>query len=46
MANGLKTSTEENEKGYPSFPTKDEQKRKLIMLEILSVFLKRSMQFG
>jgi len=41
-AYGVKTSTEENRKGYPGFPTIWEQKSKLTMLEIGSVILKRS----
>jgi len=39
---GVKTSTEENRKGYPGFPSIPEQKSKLTMLEIWSVILKRS----
>ena len=39
---GVKTSTEENRKGYPGFSTIYEQKSKLTMLEIGSVILKRS----
>jgi hypothetical protein len=39
---GLKTSTEENRKGYPDFPVMYEQKSKLTMLEIWSVILNRS----
>jgi hypothetical protein len=39
---GLKTSTEENRKGYPGFSTIYEQKSKLTVLEIWSVILNRS----
>jgi hypothetical protein len=41
-AYGVKTSTEENRKGYPGFPTIHEQKSKLTMLEIGRVILNRS----
>ena len=39
---GLKTSTEENRKGYPDFPIIYEQKRKLTVPKIWSVILNRS----
>ena len=38
---GLKTSTEENRKGYPGLPTFYEQKSKLTVLEIGRVILNR-----
>ncbi len=41
QAYGLKTSTEENRKGYLGFPTIYEQKRKHTMLEIWRVILNR-----
>ena len=42
---GLKTSTEENRKGYLGFPTICEQNSKLTVLEIWSVSLNRSIWF-